>query len=99
MRARLHRLEARGLKKRQLAIEAMTEVGLTKLEQPDFTASVRAGSPSLLVTAEELIPEDYWVPQAPKLSRETLLCDLKQGVSVSGAQLSNAQPVLMVRTK
>jgi hypothetical protein len=93
MRARLHRLEARGLKKRQLAIEAMTEVGLTKL------ASVRAGSPSLLVTAEELIPEDYWVPQAPKLSRETLLCDLKQGVSVSGAQLSNAQPVLMVRTK
>jgi hypothetical protein len=99
MRVRLGRLEQRGLKKRQLAIEAMTEIGLTKLEQPDFTASVRAGSPSLVVTAEDLIPEDYWVPQAPKLSRQALLSDLKQGESVPGAQLSNAHPVLMVRTK
>ena len=74
-------------------------MGLTKLEQPDFTASVRAGSPSLVVTAEELIPEDYWVPQAPKLSRQALLSDLKQGERVPGAELSNAQPVLMVRKK
>ena len=65
MRARLGRLEERALKKRELALEAMTEVGFTKLEQPDFTASVRAGSPSLVVTAEDLIPEAYWVPQAP----------------------------------
>src|SRR5262245_15809404 len=99
MRARLERLQERGDKKRRLAFEAMTEVGLTKLEQPDFTASVRAGSPSLVVTAEELIPEDYWVPQAPKLSRQAVLSDLKQGERVPGAELSNAQPVLMVRTK
>jgi hypothetical protein len=99
MRARLARLEERGGKKRQLALEAMTEVGLSRLEQPDFTASVRAGPPSLVVTAEDLIPEDYWVRQAPKLSRQALLSDLKQGLSVAGAQLSNAQPVLMVRTK
>src|SRR5262249_1652006 len=99
MRARLDRLEDRGGKKRKLALEAMTEVGLTKFEQPDFTASVRAGSPSLVVTAEELIPKEYWVPQAPKLSRQALLSDLKQGLRVAGAQLSNAQPVLMVRTK
>jgi len=99
MKARLGRLEERGLKKRQLALEAMTEVGLSKLEQPDFTVSVRAGSPSLVVTAEELIPQDYWVPQAPKLSRQVLLSDLRRGGSIPGAQLSNAQPVLMVRTK
>jgi len=99
MRVRMKRLEERGLKKRQLAQEAMTEVGLTKLEQPDFTASVRAGSPSLVVTAEDLIPEAYWVPQALKLNRQALLSDLKQDLSVAGAQLSNAQPVLMVRTK
>jgi hypothetical protein len=99
MRVRMKRLEERALKKRQLAQEAMTEVGLTKLEQPDFTASVRAGSPSLVVTAEDLIPEAYWVAQAPKLNRQALLSDLKQDLSVAGAQLSNAQPVLMVRTK
>src|SRR5262245_49090019 len=41
MRQRLTRLEERGAKKRQLALEAMCEVGLKKLEQPDFTASAR----------------------------------------------------------
>ena len=77
----------------------LNAIVVKKLEQPDFTASVRAGSPSLVVTAQDLIPEVYWVPQAPKLSRQALLTDLKQGAQVSGAQLSNAQPVLMVRTK
>jgi hypothetical protein len=62
----------------------MTEVGLIKLEQPDFTASTRAGSPALMVISEE---EAYWLPQPPKL------CE------IPGAQMSNPQPVLMVRTK
>src|SRR5262245_34066983 len=52
MRERLSRLEFRADKKRRLALEAMSEVGLAKLEQPDFTASVRAGSPALVVVAE-----------------------------------------------
>ena len=45
MKERLSRLELRATKKRQLALDAMTEVSLTKLEQPDFTASTRAGIP------------------------------------------------------
>ena len=62
MRERLSRLELRATKKRQLALDAMTEVSLTKLEQPDFTASTRAGSPALVVIAEDRIPEAYWLP-------------------------------------
>ena len=46
MRQRLTRLAERGLKKRQLALEAMNEAGLKKLEQPDFTASARPWCPS-----------------------------------------------------
>jgi Siphovirus Gp157 len=99
MRLRLARLEERGAKKRQLALEAMTEVGLTKLEQPDFTASARAGSPSLIVVAEQTIANAYWVPQPPKLDRQRMLGELKRGTEIPGAQLSNPQPVLMVRTK
>ena len=53
MRERLSRLELRASKKRLLALEAMTEAGLSKLEQPDFTASARAGSAALVVIAEE----------------------------------------------
>jgi hypothetical protein len=99
MRERLSRLELRASKKRELVLEAMTEVGLTKLEQPDFTASARAGSPALVVIAEDRIPEAYWLPQPPKLDRQALLGELKRGIAIPGAQMSNPKPVLMVRTK
>jgi len=98
MKERLSRLEVRASKKRELALEAMTEVGLGKLEQPDFTASARAGSPALVVVAEERIPEAYWLPQPPKLDRQAILGELKQGAEIPGVQMSNPKPVLSVRT-
>ena len=99
MKERLSRLELRAAKKRQLALEAMTEVGLSKLEQPDFTASARAGTPALVVIAEDRIPEAYWLPQPPKLDRQAILGELKRGIDIPGAQMSNPKPVLSVRTK
>jgi hypothetical protein len=99
MKERLSRIELRAAKKRQLALDAMTEVGLAKLEQPDFTASARGGTIALVVVAEEKIPEGYWLPQPPKLDRQALLGELKRGTAIPGAQLSNPCPVLMVRTK
>jgi len=99
MRERLSRLEQRSKKKRELCLEAMTEVGLKKLEQPDFTVSARAGLAALVVVEENLIPETYWVPQQPKLDRQSLLADLKRSVEVPGAELGNPRPVLSVGTK
>jgi hypothetical protein len=99
MRQRLSRLEERGAKKRQLALEAMCEAGLKKLEEPDFTASARAGLLPLVIVSEPEIPERYWVPQPPKLDRQALLGDLKRGAVIHGAQLGNPKPCLAVRTK
>ena len=99
MRQRLNRLAERGLKKRQLALEAMNEAGLRKLEQPDFTASARLGAPPLVVTSEGDVPESYWIPQPPKLDRQTLTSDLRRGDEVPGACLGNPAPILTVRTK
>jgi hypothetical protein len=99
MKERLSRLELRASKKRELALEAMTEVGLGKLEQPDFTASARAGSPALIVIAEDQVPQSYWLPQPPKLDRQAILGELKRGIDIPGAQMSNPKPVLSVRTK
>jgi hypothetical protein len=99
MRQRLSRLAERGLRKRQLALEAMNEAGLNKLEQPDFTASARIGAPPLTVTSEQAIPEAYWVPQPPRLNRQTLTSDLRRGDEIPGACLGNAAPTLTVRTK
>ena len=99
MKERLSRLELRAAKKRQLALEAMTEAGLSKLEQPDFTASARAGTPALVVIAQDRIPEAYWLPQPPKLDRQAILGELKRGLDIPGAQMSNPKPVLSVRTR
>lgn len=99
MKQRLCRLEERGIKKRELALEAMTEVGLKKLEQADFTASTRVGSPTLLVVSEQAIPQSYWAPQPPKLERQKLLSELKRGIEIAGVELSNPKPSLAVRTK
>src|SRR5262245_49920242 len=63
MKHRLARLEARVERKRELALHVMSEAGLRKIEQPDFTASTRVGLPSLVVFAEGEIPEPYWLPQ------------------------------------
>ena len=93
------RLERRAALKRQYALSAMREARLKKLEQADFTASVRAGVPALVVEAESEIPADYWVPQPPKLSRSDLLKALKAGSEVPGAYLGDPQPSLSVRTK
>lgn len=99
MKFRLERIETRGTKKRQLALEAMNEAGLANLEQPDFTVSTRPGTPSLIVSSEETIPETYWIPQPPKLDRQSMLASLKRGIEIPGALLSNPKPVLVVRTK
>jgi hypothetical protein len=99
MRQRLARLEDRSTKKRQLALEAMCDVGLKTLEQPDFTASARVGLPSLVVVSEDQIPADYWLPQPPKLARQSLLAALKRGAEVAGTRLGNPKPTLAVRTK
>jgi hypothetical protein len=99
MKERLSRIELRASKKRELALEAMSEAGLSKLEQPDFTASARVGSPALLVIAEDRIPEAYWLPQPPKLDRQAVLGELKRGIEIAGAQMSNPKPVLSVRIK
>jgi hypothetical protein len=99
MKQRLARFEERGAKKRQLALEAMIGVGLNKIEQPDFTASARAGVASLAVISENLIPETYWVPQPAKLDRQSILAALKRGRDIPGAQLTNPKPTLAVRTK
>jgi hypothetical protein len=72
---------------------------MKKLEQPDFTASLRAVPPGLVVGDESLIPADYWKPQPAKLDKRGLLTALNAGTSVPGVSLGNGGTTLSVRTK
>ncbi|MEP0322016.1 siphovirus Gp157 family protein [Bauldia litoralis] len=99
LKERFDRLSDRAKKRREIARDAMIEVDIKKVTAPDFTVSVRSGSPSLVVTDEGTIPAPYWLPRDPRLDRSGLLSDLKSGKTVVGATLSNPEPVISVRVR
>ena len=57
----------------------MERANLKKLAEPDFTVSLRAVPPSVVVVDEGQIPRDYWKPQPPRLDRQGLSAALKSG--------------------
>ena len=99
MKSRLDRIARRAKTKRSLVLDAMTKAEISKVLEPDFTATVRFGGQTMDVIDEAAIPEDYWLPQPPKLDRQRLLGDLKQDVAVAGVQLAPRTKQLSVRTK
>ena len=99
MQARRDRLQDRAAKRRQIAKDMMVELDVKKLSAPDFTASIRPGTPALMVIDEAAVPSIYWEPREPRLNRQELANDLKQGAEIAGVALSNPEPMLSVRTK
>src|SRR5450830_579342 len=99
MQGRLARLEDRASKRRQIAKDVMVELDLKKLNAPDFTASIREGIPSLMVLNEDVVPSIYWQPSEPRLKRQELAYELKQGAEIEGVAVSDPEPILSVRTR
>jgi len=99
MQGRLDRLQDRASKRRQIAKDVMVELDLKKITAPDFTVSIRPGTPALLVLDEAAVPSIYWEPRDPRLNRQELLSELKEGAEIEGVALFNPEPVLSVRTK
>ena len=99
MQGRLERLQDRASKRRQIAKDVMVELDLKKITAPDFSVSIRPGMPALQVLDEAAVPSIYWQPSAPRLKRQELLSELKDGADISGVTLSNPEPVLSVRTR
>jgi hypothetical protein len=99
MQDRLERLQDRACKRRQIAKGVMVELDLKKITAPDFTVSIRPGMPALLVLDEAAVPSIYWEPRDPRLNRQKLATELKDGAEITGVTLSNPEPVLSVRTR
>jgi len=99
MEDRLEWLQNRASKRRQIAKDAMLELGIQKITAPDFSVSIRPGLPALQVLDEAAVPSIYWQPSAPRLKRQELLSELKMGTEIEGVALSNPEPILSVRVK
>ena len=96
---RLGRLQDRATKRRQIAKNVMVELDIKKIVAPDFTISIRSGTPSLLVLDEAAVPSIYWEAREPRLNRPELLNELKGGAVIEGVTLSDPEPVLSVRAQ
>ena len=99
MQERAERLNDRASKRRQIARDVMVECDIKKITAPDFTVSLRAGSPALMVVDETIIPQGFWEPRDPRLDRAGLLAELKAGTEIAGVQLSNPEPTISVRVR
>ena len=99
MQDRLERLQNCAAKRRQIAKDVMVELEIKKITAPDFTISIRPGIPVLLVLDEAAVPSIYWEAREPRLNRQGLSADLKQGAEIAGVTLSNPEAVLSVRTR
>lgn len=97
MQERADRLDIRIDKKREIVSSAMDRCGIKRITQSDFTATLSAGSPKVVITDETQLPKHVFVPQPPRLDKKAVAGLLKEGASVPGTTLSNAQPHLTIR--
>lgn len=57
--------------------KAMLSTGKRKFKTKLFGFNIQKNAPSLDEINEELLDDDYWIPQEPKLDRTRLLADVK----------------------
>lgn len=95
---RKSRLQARAEKRRHIALALMNAVEMGKLEQPDFTASVRRVAPAVVVIDETALPDAFIrITRAP--DKSALREALARGETVPGASLGNGSDTLTIRTR
>lgn len=84
---------------RALAMKIMDAADLKKVELPEATLSIRAGTRKLLGDADPATLSPDYVRTKVEIDRPKIKDALKAGVVVPGFELSNAEPTLSVRVK
>ena len=98
LQERAHRLNRREQAMRSLMFKIMSAADLRKIELPEATLSIRNGTQKVIITDVLAIPDELFViRQEPNKMKIRVL--LGEGKTVPGAELSNAEPVLNIRTK
>lgn len=98
MAARKKRFEDRIKALGDAACKAMLEAEVQKIEEPDFTVSIRKGTPKVVIADEDQIPA-FFINMKPVLDKAKIKAQLQDGEPVPGATLSNAEPTITVRVK
>ena len=84
-------------KRARLALRDALEGTTGTVRAGIHTASIRAGSASVIVTDESAIPAEYMRQPPPQPDKAALARALKNGASIPGAVLRNGEPGLTIR--
>jgi hypothetical protein len=98
VRERQARFEQRGEALRGMAFKLMNAADVRKVELPQATLSIRAGTPKVIVTDEARLPEDC-IRIKREADKVAIREHLARGEHVPGAEMSNATEVITVRIK
>lgn len=71
--------------------DCMKLTGKTKFKSGVFKFSIQKNPVSVNITNKKIIPEDYLIPQPPKVNNTTLKKALKDGIEVPGAELKQTE--------
>lgn len=95
--ARIRRIDRRADDKREMALRAMREAGLERLQARGVRIELRRTPPTLIVGDEVRIPDEFRVTQPPRLNYQAIREALGAGADVPGAELSEPETYLSVR--
>ena len=97
MSERKARLTNRANRRREAALALMSAIDLPRLEQPDFTASIRSVPPKVEIIDEDALPDRFMnVTYTP--DKSAIKDALAKG-PVAGAQFSNGGQSLTIRNR
>lgn len=73
--------------------EEMIATNQRKIKTPLFSIYIQKNPPSVQVTNEEIIPEDFYIPQPDKLDKASIKECLKRGIIVPGVELVSGESI------
>jgi phosphoribosylaminoimidazole-succinocarboxamide synthase len=104
--ARIDRMEHAEERLRRVIAQAMQDVGMTKIAEPEMTISLRAGNQEVILqdttadaTMREFFPAFVKEKVTYSFDKTAIRQALESGASVPFARLGNAAPVLSIRVK
>ena len=71
--------------------DSLKLIGKNKYEAGMFKLSIQKNPLSVNITDENILPEDYLIPQPPKVDKTSLKEALKNGIEVPGAELKQTE--------
>jgi hypothetical protein len=95
---RKSRKEEKAESLRRAATWALEEMGIKRIDAPDFSATLARGRPPVVITDEAAIPGDLVRVRREPMKGVIREC-LEEGREVPGATLGNPTPVLTMRVR